>query len=224
MALGGDKVKAFSVIAVGLLLGIGGAFLFLRHAPRGEYDSYKNQPTRERLIPRREGDIFERQDFARYEWAIPFCKGKTVADMASGTGDGGRLLLKNGAAVVDGYDYKPLGQKYLLDLEKQSWTKHYGVIVSFETIEHLGNPDFFLGNVQRTADLLLVSTPYGEPNTGYHNEFHKQNWTLEELKRLIDGRFSCEYKYQSLSSAEIVSTPSLPHGTIVAACTPKIHS
>jgi len=175
---------------------------------------------RERVSPGEFNDIYERQHLARYNWAAQFCIGKTVADMACGTGYGTKIFEKAGAKEVDGYDYQSLGQKYLFDLEKQSWMKHYDVIVSFETVEHLSNPDFFLSNVQRTSDLLILSTPYGE--TG-HNRFHKQFWTLPQIKTLLESRFRCDYHYQSPTHEVILNTPPPgPLGTILGECTPVI--
>jgi hypothetical protein len=201
-------MKTIFVITIGVLTGVAGSIRFFHLHPTS---------TRERVVPRGDGDIFEHQGFTHYALALPYCKGKAVADMASGTGDGTKMLRDGGARQVDGYDYKPLGQRYVMDFEKESWSTHYDVIVSFETIEHLGNPDFFLGNVERTAGLFLVSTPYGEHNT---NEFHKQHWTLAELQHLIDAHFKCRYSYQAPDSAEIISKAPMPHGTLVGVCDP----
>jgi hypothetical protein len=204
------KLVPFGIV---ILLGIAIGYVAVR--PR-----MARMNDRERVRPGEFDDIYERQHLARYNWAAQFCKDKSVADMASGTGYGSKILEKAGAKEVDGYDYQPLGQKYLFDLEKQSWMKHYDVIVSFETVEHLSNPDFFLSNVQRTSDLLILSTPYGE--TG-GNRFHKQFWTLPQIKALLESRFRCEYHYQAPLLEPILNTASPgTRGTILGVCSPSL--
>jgi len=207
-------MKKFAIYSCIALCGIFGGYFLGWRSVGGEFLSV------ERITP---GDhetnyVVERTHLDRYNWAVPYCKGKTVADMASGTSYGTKILERGGAISVEGYDYKPLGQKYVMDFEKQSWSKHYDVIVSFETIEHLANPEFFLENVRRSANLLLLSTPYGED---HRNAFHKQFWTLPELKELVERHFTCEYSYQSDFAAGILQAPMLPRGGMLAACRPR---
>ena len=75
-------------------------------------------------------DSVEQEQVARYEFARPYVAGKRVADMACGEGYGMRILREM-AASVEGYDREALGQRYIIDLEKQSWPERYDVIVSF---------------------------------------------------------------------------------------------
>jgi 2-polyprenyl-3-methyl-5-hydroxy-6-metoxy-1,4-benzoquinol methylase len=159
------------------------SFLFLR----------RFKPVRERVTPGEFNDHVEREHIARYQFAKRFCAQKRVADIACGTGYGMRILAET-ASQVDGYDKEALCGNQVLDLEKDSWTKRYDVVVSFETIEHLANPEFFLENARRTAGLLVVSTPIGEFR-GY-NPHHKQVWTLPQFQGLLHKFFRCEYYYQ----------------------------
>lgn len=140
-------------------------------------------------------DVIEREHIARYEFAKPYCEGKTVADIASGTGFG-MEILRTVATHVDGYDKEDLGQEFIIDLDHEAWSKQYDVIVSFETIEHLKNPDFFLENVRKTASTVLVSTPLGEEKGWAANPYHEQVWTAAEIRTLLDSYFSCKYHYQ----------------------------
>ncbi len=144
---------------------------------------------RERLIVGEYPDL-DRIHYARYRFALPYCKGKSVADIASGPGYGTKML-RTVAKSVSGYDREALGQQYIIDLERQAWTKHYDAIVSLETIEHLANPRFFVQNLARTTDLLILSTPLNQrPGT---NPYHKQVWTYDTLTNLLEPYFSCEY-------------------------------
>ncbi len=173
-------------------------------------------PVRERVRIGERNDHVEREHVARYEFAKQFCSGKTVADIACGTGYG-RRILSEVAAAVDGYDKEPLCNNMIIDLEKEKWTKEYDVVVSFETIEHLGNPEFFLENVRRTASLLIISSPIGEFR-GY-NPHHKQVWNLAQFKALLEKRFICSYFHQT---GEVIhDRPVTPVRFVVAIGTPK---
>ena len=174
------------------------------------------KPVRERVTLGEYNDRVEREHVARYRLATRFCSGKRVADMACGTGYGTKILAEV-AASVDGYDKEPLCGNRIIDLEHESWPEHYDVIVSFETIEHLGNPEFFLRNAQRTAKLLVVSTPVGEFR-GY-NPYHKQVWSLREFQECVGKYFRCEYYFQD--AERIQDRPAGRVRFVVAVGTPK---
>ncbi len=180
-------------------------FLFLR----------RFKPTRERITLGERNDHVEQEHVARYEFAKRFCQGKTVADMACGTGYG-MQILRTVASSVEGYDKEPLCGNNILDLDHESWRKSYDVIVSFETIEHLAHPAFFLKNAARTAKELIVSTPIGEFR-GY-NPHHKQVWSLEQFKRLVEQYFHADYFFQS--GIAIEDRPTQPIRFVVAVCKP----
>jgi SAM-dependent methyltransferase len=182
------------------------AFLFLR----------RFKPARERVTIGEFNDRAEHEHLARYRFAQRFCEEKRVADIACGTGYGTKILAEVAASVV-GYDKEPLCGNRIIDLEKQSWNDKYDVIVSFETLEHLDNPEFFLENALKTADLLVVSSPIGEI-LGY-NPHHKQVWTFPEFKQLLERRFTCTYYYQK--GVEISASPTRPIRFAIAACKPK---
>jgi 2-polyprenyl-3-methyl-5-hydroxy-6-metoxy-1,4-benzoquinol methylase len=176
----------------------------------------KLKPTRERVTLGEKNDRVEREHVARYIFARQFCNGKRVADIACGTGYGMKILGE-AAASVDGYDKKLLCGNIIMDLDKESWKKSYDVIVSFETIEHLAYPQFFLENIARTSRLALISSPIGEFR-GY-NPHHKQVWNLEEFKRLMGEYFDCAYYFQIAES--IYQKPKLPVRFAIAVGTPR---
>ncbi len=204
-----DMLKLKSVLMYGPLVLLPAGALVLSHLSR---------PTERISISRFTFKKVERQvqgeHIARYEWAKQFCRRKTVADIASGTGFG-MEILRTVAASVDGYDKEPLGQEFVIDLEKQAWTKRYDVIVSFETIEHLANPAFFLENARRTCRSLLLSTPVNEKPGA--NMYHKQSWSFPELKELVETSFTCNWYAQDGEDIQ----PGVPQRIAVALCTPR---
>jgi 2-polyprenyl-3-methyl-5-hydroxy-6-metoxy-1,4-benzoquinol methylase len=176
----------------------------------------KIKPVRERVTLGEFDDRVEREHLARYRFACRYCEGKTVADMACGTGYGSEALRAAAASVVS-YDREPLCGNRILDFDRQSWPEKYDVIVSFETIEHLENPDFFLRNVHASCGLFVVSSPIGEMR-GY-NPHHKQVWTLEEFQAKVERWFECKYFAQK---DEVISDrPGFRCRFVVAVCKPK---
>jgi 2-polyprenyl-3-methyl-5-hydroxy-6-metoxy-1,4-benzoquinol methylase len=182
-------------------------FLFLRQF----------KPVRERVAIGEYNDHVEREHLARYEFATRFCEGKTVADIACGTGYGSEILRRV-AKEVHGFDKENLCGNRLIDLEKERWDGNYDAIVSFETIEHLANPAFFLENAKLTTKVLVVSTPIGEFR-GY-NPHHKQVWTLREFKALVEQYFHCEYYFQR--EAEILEEAPSPVRFVIAVGIPRL--
>ena len=174
------------------------------------------KPARERVTIGEFNDLVEREHVARYQFARQFCKGKKVADIACGTGYGTKILSEVAESVV-GFDKEPLCGNRVVNLEAECWPGRYDVIVSFETIEHLDNPEFLLENASRTADMLVVSSPIGEI-LGY-NPHHKQVWTLPEFTKLLEKRFRCEFFYQK--GETISDKPTRPVGYVIATCVPK---
>ena len=151
------------------------------------------RPVRERVTIGEYNDYVEKEHVARYDFAKRFCEGRVVADIACGTGYGSDILRQT-ATRVDSYDKEALCGNFVIDLERERWTSCYDVIVSFETLEHLANPRYFLENIRTSCRLLVVSTPVGELK-GY-NPHHKQVWSFDEFRRLIEEGFECQYYCQ----------------------------
>jgi len=136
-----------------------------------------------------------REHLAQYQFARDYSEKhgfQSVADIASGTCYGMKMIQEV-VPTVDGYDKEDLCGNYVLDLDKEDWNRKYDAIVSFETIEHLARPEFFLENAVRSAPVLLLSAPVNE---GPGNEFHLQHWSLEELQELLERYYTCEYLHR----------------------------
>ncbi len=164
--------------------------------------------TGERVVPDKMAvDILTyTQHLTRYVFALNFCAGKRVLDAACGAGYGLDLISSVASGVV-GIDNSKESLEYAAknyhfynkyfsfweaDLEHASFEFLKGllpfeVITSFETIEHLENPDFFLSNVKNAlADdgVFVFSIPNTNPSL-----FHKQIYDIEEAKKLITNHF-----------------------------------
>jgi hypothetical protein len=213
-----EWIALLLILALSLVLLIHRSSVPLRRVQWGRlFLSFFRTPAAERVVLGQSDEKTTRQHLARYEFAKQYCAGKRVADIASGSGFGMKILSEV-AASVDGYDKEPLGQQFILDLEKQSWTTTYDVIVSFETLEHLANPEFFLDNARRTCSLLLLSVPIREDPR--HNPYHKQHWDSAGVMALLDHYFRCEYSFME-ADARIVKTETTRSEGLIAVCQPR---
>jgi glycosyltransferase involved in cell wall biosynthesis/predicted RNA methylase len=152
--------------------------------------------TGERVVPDKmsKDDPTYLEHLARYHFALPYCEDKEILDAACGTGYGAAILRDKGfAGNVEGVDISEEAVQYAqenygifavhCDLEKDFPAYPYNLITSFETIEHLQNPGFFLEQAAKNSRQFIFSIPLNNPS-----QFHKQVYTLEEAKELI-------YKY-----------------------------
>lgn len=162
--------------------------------------------TGERVTLEKSSQRNQEDHVARYEFAKSFVQGKTVLDIACGTGYGTKILRDAGATVVTGVDIDAEAIRYA----KQNYAAegiayvcesaasislpadHFDVIVSFETIEHLLDDDRkkYLAQLRsclKKDGLLILSTPNKlitspwseKPLNPYHVlEYYKE--TLEE--------------------------------------------
>jgi len=144
--------------------------------------------TGERFTTLVEGEI-RHEHLHRYFFAMQFCVGKTVLDIASGEGYGSALLATVAERVM-GVDASDEAVKHAIE----SYTGHnlsfhrgvatdlpvpastIDVVVSFETLEHLTGHQEFLRDIKRVlrpGGLLVLSTPDHEffassPPNPYH--------------------------------------------------------
>lgn len=143
----------------------------------------------------------------RYLFALGFCRGRRVLDIACGEGYGAALLATEAAGVV-GVDVDaatvahasvayPLpnlcfvaGDATAIPLADAS----VEVVVSFETIEHFAEHERFLAELRRVlvpGGLLVISSPIKE-NYGaedWENPYHARELTQREFKALVSGCF-----------------------------------
>lgn len=169
--------------------------------------------TGERFIPGVEDKKLETEHMQRY---LSFCKyvvGKEVLDAACGEGYGSKILSSVAKSVVG------------LDISKDTIKRanvNYGdsdnlsyicgsitnmdmiqdnsidVVVSFETIEHVGEEEQrkFLKEIKRvlrTSGILIMSTPNKRIYSdlyNYHNEFHIKEFYQEEFFEFLKEEFT----------------------------------
>ena len=145
---------------------------------------------------------------ARYAFAAQWAAGRRVLDVACGSGYGSRMLADAGAALVVAVDrdaaavdyasqrYARPGALFLQgDVCAPPTAGPFDLIASFETIEHLDEPERFVATCAGllvAEGVFLVSTPYrhrvrldGTPV----NPFHKQEWQTEEFAALLGRTF-----------------------------------
>lgn len=114
----------------------------------------------------------------RYEFATALDLGPLVLDCACGIGYGSRILARNPSRRVVGVDISahaiaaaseganPPNLEFLRAdaTDAKSLPGPFSAVVSFETIEHVPNPDEILAGFRaalRPGGLLLISTPNG---------------------------------------------------------------
>jgi len=155
--------------------------------------------TGERAIPKEmaENDITLLEHLARYNFAIPYCRDKKVLDAACGAGYGTQMIkaVKGVDISEEAIEYAeenyPCSEYEVCDLEKDSPVGKFDVVVSFETIEHLENPHYFLKKVAENSNLFVFSLPLNNSSS-----FHKQVYNLEQAKNLISDYFNQIEWYQ----------------------------
>lgn len=163
----------------------------------------------------------------RYAMAMELTAGKDVLDIACGEGYGSRLMAANARTVtgvdIDTATIAAASQKYKasqlrfitgeatrIPLPDQS----VDVVVSFETLEHLGDHDVFLGElkrVMRPAALLIISTPDKDQYTlksGYTNPFHIKELNRPDFEALL-GKYFKQVKIfiQETCHSSVISSP-----------------
>ena len=157
------------------------------------------------FIPGKSGESLEKEHRERYLFAGKFVKNKSVLDIACGVGYAAPILVASGAQSYEGVDIRKSNiehaeRLYRSDIARFSLGdictfntgKTYDVIVCYETIEHVPNYRSALKNLHRHAGgngILIISSPnrilsspearsvHDKPD----NEFHSQEFTLEEL-------------------------------------------
>ena len=135
------------------------------------------------------------EHIARYNLALHPANGLRVLDAACGSGYGADLLSKVASSVMgvdisqEAIDYAKDRYKGIgfiqCDLNKDFPSYEYDLCVSFETIEHLENPEVFLKNVADRCKSFIFSIPVNSPG-----QYHKHVWDKEQIIELTKKYFS----------------------------------
>lgn len=147
------------------------------------------------------------EHLARYSLLRPICKGKRVLDVACGEGYGSRLLSEWGAASIFGIDvsseaidkarqiFHASNVTYIVGdacrLPEASLGGEFDIICSFETIEHVDQPEALLRSIAALMSpecVVLISAPNDTilPE-GSENPYHKRHFDLPGFKSLTES-------------------------------------
>ncbi len=160
----------------------------------------------ERIVPDETPPGIVSLHLKRYDFALPWCAGKDVLDGACGVGYGAAHLAPQARRVL-GVDASAEAVEYarrrygrpnvefvcmdLLELELPDST--FDVVCSFETVEHLADPERFLSQVVRVlrpAGILVVSTPRADRTThSPENPFHTVEFSTADFEQLLGRHF-----------------------------------
>jgi GT2 family glycosyltransferase/SAM-dependent methyltransferase len=161
--------------------------------------------TGERVTSLTQGEILH-EHLHRYFFALQFCAGKRVLDIASGEGYGSALLASVANSVV-GVDVaaeaiQHAAENYAADNlsflcgDTRRIPLSAGsveVVVSFETIEHLGEQEEFIREIKRVlrpGGLLILSTPDREFfASSPPNPFHVKELSRADFQAFLGEHF-----------------------------------
>jgi len=153
----------------------------------------------------------------RYEFAGRFTKDAKVLDLACGNGYGSFALMNFGAKTVRGVDIDPGAIEYASSHYRRPGLTYacgdafaevsveggYGVVVSFETIEHLAEPKLFISKLRDLVSpdgLLVISAPNAlqcsRAATPVLNPFHVSEPTYDEFCDWLSDDFVVEQEWE----------------------------
>lgn len=181
--------------------------------------------TGERLVTHTKGIDLVLEHLHRYGAACELVEGKRVLDVACGEGYGTNLLAQRAKSVV-GVDIAPEAVIHAADKYGRTYlagsctalpfeTDSFDVVVSFETLEHIGEADQlqFLAEIRRVLapeGLLIICTPDKKTYTDerdYENEFHVKELYHEEFRELLSGHFTNVALYRQRAMYASVMLP-----------------
>jgi len=192
----------------------------------------------ERIEPQSSHPLVWSDHTHRYIWAKNFCSG-IVLDAACGEGYGGDIILSMpyitsyiGIDISDSalyqankYFKKEAGIFIQADCQKAPIkTNSIDTIISFETLEHLDNPEkvvaefsriikdngLFIGSVPSIEQEQIIEQLYGV------NPYHKVKFTREELASILKCHFNyIKYFNQSLEIFDFIRNEANKNNPII---------
>jgi SAM-dependent methyltransferase len=156
----------------------------------------------ERIVPDETGPGIVAIHLKRYDFARRFCAGRRVLDGACGVGYGTAFLAETAAEVVgvdrdeDAVDYArrryaaPNVAFRAADLQElDEPDRSYDVVCSFETIEHLPQPERWVehaARVLRDDGVFVASTPQvAETTRSPDNPHHEVELSRRDFEALL---------------------------------------
>lgn len=164
------------------------------------------EPTGERFVRTTSEAEIELEHVHRYRAASRLCAGKLVLDAASGEGYGSDILRAAGAkvvgveidlATVEASRLRYPGVDFVQgDVARLPFPDaHFDVITSFETLEHIPDPQSCLNEFRRVlkpGGVLIISTPDKTIYNRYlaePNPFHLHELERQEFRQALEQRF-----------------------------------
>jgi ubiquinone/menaquinone biosynthesis C-methylase UbiE len=162
----------------------------------------------ERLIIDKDSrtNIIYDEHLVRYQLAASAAKNKKILDIACGSGYGAGILAQAGSAKVVAIDIDEAAVK---EAEKNYGSPaiefrvgdaedikeangSFDVISSFETIEHLKNPEKYLAEISRVLKkegMAFISTP-NRDIFGQKNPYHLHEYNRSEFEAILKKYFA----------------------------------
>lgn len=182
----------------------------------------------EREMPSVPGTIegIDAQHIQRYEFARSVMRGRSVCDAACGCGYGSVILRAEHYLGIDRdietvafaeAHYASANTSFLThDLHCLPLMRRFDVCVSFETIEHLENPDAFLDWSAQHCESLIASSPIAD--RVLHSPFHIREYSVDDFRTLLESR----WKHVTLfvQDKDIIRYPCVGSdtGNVIAVC------
>ncbi len=189
-----------------------------RDVPRDDAPRF----TGERFLPGIAPADMAPTHYGRYAFACQFVGGRHVLDLACGEGYGSYMMAEAGAASVLGVDVDPGIVDFAAGKYKAAQLSFAAsdacslalpdgavdAVVSFETIEHVPEPERCVAEVARVlkpGGTYIVSTPNRlapgpntPPTANTHNPFHLREYALSEFRALLEGPFQIGGLYSQM--------------------------
>jgi SAM-dependent methyltransferase len=160
---------------------------------------------------------------ARYRWAAAVVAGRDVLDAGCGVGYGTKICADAGAARVVGVDVSDTAladaARRIRDVPRAEVrhadvcalplaTATFDVVLCFEAIEHIADPERALDELRRVLrpeGVLLISSPHrGVYPAG--NPYHVHEYTPVELEAALRSRFAnVRMHYQNVWLGSLIS-------------------